>query len=327
MAFVCPQCKGSLEHGESAYRCPACALAFPILCGIPDFRLWPDPYIGIEGDRRKGQLLFEACRTRGFREMLDHYYAITAEDPPDLAARWKAHALKEVDIARDLLQTAGLLPPPKKASKLLDLGCSTGGLMIAAAGQWENVTGVDVAFRWLVIGSLRLREAGVDASLICANSEALPFGSESFDAAVAVDLMEHLRDPEQGAREAARVLRPGGAAVWASNNRWCPLAEPHVHLWGVGYLPRRWQAAYVRLRRKDLHPYGIRVPSWTEMRRTLRRAGHRNFRIEPAPLPVSRGRNALLRSALGFYNRFRTTPVIRELATWLGPRLWSRATR
>jgi SAM-dependent methyltransferase len=46
--------------------------------------------------------------------------------------------------------------------------------------------------------------------LVQASSESLPFQAESFDTVVALDLLEHLDDDVAGAREAFRILRPGG---------------------------------------------------------------------------------------------------------------------
>src|SRR6516225_9031741 len=172
MTFVCPACKGELA---GTYECARCERSYPVIHGIPDFRLFPDPYIGIEEDRAKAAHLFEAASTRSYREMLDYYYSITEEDPGDLAVLWTEHAVAEVEIAASLLREAGL----ERGESLLDVGCSTGGLLIAAKKGFEAVTGVDVALRWLMIGAIRLREAGIDARLVCANAEALPFPDDS----------------------------------------------------------------------------------------------------------------------------------------------------
>ncbi len=312
MAYVCPACKGPLE---AQYECRACGRFFPVIHGIPDFRLYPDPYIGIEEDRAKAAHLFEAARTRSFREMLDYYYSITEEDPGDLAKLWTAHALAEPEIGVFLLREAGIAA----GSALLDIGCSTGGLLIAAGNTAAALTGIDVALRWLMIGSVRLREAGIEVRLVCANAEALPFPPESFDCITCIDTIEHLRDAPLGIREAYRVSTPGGTLLCATNNRYAPLPDPQVHLWGVGWLPRKWQADYVAMRRKDLHRYQIAMRSAGELNRLIRDAGFQARGTEAAPLFAPH--RASLAPALRVFNNARKLPLVK----WVAPRLWAIA--
>lgn len=312
MTFVCPACRGPLA-GE--YECRSCARRFPVIHGIPDFRLFPDPYIGIDEDRTKAAHLFEASQTRSFAEMLRYYYSITKEDPGDLAVRWTAHALVETEIASFLLREAGLA----RGRALLDIGCSTGGLLIAAKTGFSSAMGVDVALRWLMIGAVRLREAGVDARLVCANAEALPFEDDSFDAVTCIDTIEHLRDVRAAMSEAHRVSAPGARALWATNNRYTPLPDPQVHLWGIGWLPRSWQPAYVAWRRGDLHRYQIQMRSAREMDRLIRSAGFSTAGAAPAPLFAPH--RPRLRAALETYNRFRRVPLLKLIA----PGLWAVA--
>jgi ubiquinone/menaquinone biosynthesis C-methylase UbiE len=314
MTFVCPACKGALT---GFYECRACARSFPVIHGIPDFRLFPDPYIGIEEDRRKAAHLFEAAQTRGFREMLDYYYAITKEDPGDLAEVWTAHALAETEIAALLLREAGF----ERGSSLLDTGCSTGGLLIAAKSGFQSVAGVDVALRWLMIGAVRLREAGAAAHLVCANAEALPFSPESFDAITCTSTIEHLRDIRAAIGEAHHVAATGARVLWTTNNRYAPLPEPHVHLWGVGWLPRAWQPAYVAWRRRDMHRYQIQMRSAWELDRFVREAGFETRGAEPAPLFAPH--RPRLKPALHFYNWIRRAPLLKAIA----PVLWTIATK
>jgi ubiquinone/menaquinone biosynthesis C-methylase UbiE len=286
-----------------------------VIHGIPDFRLSPDPYIGIEEDRRKAAHLFEAAQGRSFRDMLDYYYSITKEDPGDLAKLWTAHALVETEIGAFLLREAGF----ENGSSLLDIGCSTGGLLVAAKSRFGALVGVDVALRWLMIGAVRLREAGVRADLVCANAEALPFPEASFDTITCIDTLEHLRDTPTAMREAHRVASSGANVLWTTNNRYALLPEPHVHLWGVGWIPRRWQPAYVARRRGDLHRYQIQMPSAGELDRLVRTAGFETRGSGAAPLfaPHRPG----LRQAIDFYNRIRRAPLVKAVA----PRLWITA--
>lgn len=297
MEFVCPRCKGEL----SDYRCAACSLEFPVVCGIPDFRLFADPYIGISEDRAKGIALEQATRGMSFAEAVRYYYSITPEDPADLAGLWTARALAEVEIAQAMLAYG-------EAGPVLDVGCSTGAVLIAAGGG----VGVDIAFRWLVLGRLRLREAGVDGELVCANAEYLPFPASMGARVTSFDSLEHLRDAAMALREMRRV---GASLLLTSNNRWAPLPEPHVHLWGVGWLPRRLQTRYVAWRRGDLHPYRIQLRSAAEGERLARAALWTGARAEAAPLFAPHlGGFAVL--ALAGYRAVRRWPGMR----WIGPR-------
>jgi demethylmenaquinone methyltransferase/2-methoxy-6-polyprenyl-1,4-benzoquinol methylase len=340
LTFVCPRCTGALETRTDAYGCDACALTFPIVCGIPDFRLAPDPYIGIDDDRRKAERLFERGASLTFAELLRHYYDVTPDDPPDLAARWIPRAVAEPDIARALLDEYGFLSTPAPGTRapgtsaplaprapraphapLLDVGCSTGGLLVAAHGAFDELVGVDVAMRWLAVGRVRLREAGVAATLVCANAEHLPFPAGAFDAVTCTDTLEHVRDAAAALAEACRVSRPGARLLATANNRLAPLPEPNIHLWGVAQLPRRWQAGYVKRRRGDLHPYRIALRSARELRSLAAAAGYADVRVGPGAVLAPHVTRGWPSRALAVYDRARGRPVIGWLLAKVGPKL------
>jgi ubiquinone/menaquinone biosynthesis C-methylase UbiE/uncharacterized protein YbaR (Trm112 family) len=326
--FICPACKGALDATEASYGCPACAREYPVVCGIPDFRLEPDPYISLEADRAKGAVLREIAATASFEQLLRRYYDMTPEDPPDLADGWIRHSLAEVEIAGQLfrdgdLSTHGVSPARES---LLDVGCSTGALLAAVNHAFEPRVGVDVAFRWLVVGQARLKALGIQATLVCANAEHLPFAAESFSLVTCVDTLEHLRDPGAALVEARRVLSGGGRLVCEGNNRWAPASEPNVRIWGVGWLPRHRQAAYVAARRPDLHPYRIRLRSARELSALASRAGYEDVQVSPAPLVAPHLRGWMWRRLLRLYNAARLVPLIRQILTLMGPRLRVTAT-
>jgi SAM-dependent methyltransferase len=91
--------------------------------------------------------------------------------------------------------------------RVLDLGCRDGALTREYAGQNE-VVGVDAD-----------REALAEAAKLGIEThwadldQPLPFDDESFDAVVAGELLEHLRNPLGTVAETRRVLRPGGVFV------------------------------------------------------------------------------------------------------------------
>ena len=320
LGFACPACKGAVAERGEAYRCERCRRDYPVINGIPDFRLEPDPFISIEDDRAKGLRVLERCGESSFADALDAYYAMTPELPRTLADRYKAHQLAGERIGELTFEELGRLGVERtRDSVLLDLGCGTGGLLAAASGGSVPAVGVDVAFRWLLIARLRLRKAGVDALLVCANAEHLPFAARTFHAVVASDLIEHVRDPLPVFRECERATRPGGICYFTTNNRFSLLAEPHVRLWGVGLLPRRLQQRYVRGFRG--HPYeNVRLRSAHEIRGLARKAGLDSADVSPPPLYAEhRGRAAA--GVAGAYNRLRFMPGSRQLLNWGGPRL------
>lgn len=315
--FVCPACKGPLTVSPAAYACDRCPHTYPIVLGIPDFRLETDPFITIADDRAKAQHLHEQARTRTFAELVRYYYSITPEDPPDLAERWTQHHFAEVDIAAHHLADRRLHGP----GQLLDLGCSTGAMLIAASRVGWQATGIDVALRWMIIGRQRLAEAGVAADFVCANAMQLPFADDTFDLVTGTDLLEHVRDPRAALGEARRVVRPGGGGLFTANNRFAPLFEPQMRLWGVGYLPRSWQRRYVAWRRPDVHVYRLQLPSAGELKCWCHEAGWPSVRVTPGLLSAPHVGGTALQAALGVYNSTRQWPVIRGVLSAVGPKL------
>jgi ubiquinone/menaquinone biosynthesis C-methylase UbiE/uncharacterized protein YbaR (Trm112 family) len=332
LRLVCPRCKGSLNERQDAFECPACARHFPVVAGIPDFRLLPDRFISFEDDRRKGLRVLEIAQAKGggFEAALDAYWSITPELDPALAAGHRMHQLREVDIGRQTLMEierltaaagvrySGEGEKPRQV-KLLDLGCGTGGLLAAAGSRFRFAAGADVAFRWLLVGRLRLRSAGLDPPLICANAEYLPFADGRFDLITANDLLEHVVAPSQVLKECRRVVAPRGCCYLATNNRFSLAPEPHVRVWGVGFLARGLQAPYVRSMRG--HSYqNVRLLSARELRRLAAPAGLRCANVEPAPL-YARHLGGNLEQLVDAYNHIRLLPGFREVLALAGARL------
>jgi SAM-dependent methyltransferase len=98
--------------------------------------------------------------------------------------------------------------------RLLEVGAGWGEL-----AEWlARDTGADVVATDLSPRMVELaRERGVDARL--ADVQALPFADGEFDVVVAAWMLYHVPDLERGVAELARVLRPGGRFVAATNSR------------------------------------------------------------------------------------------------------------
>jgi SAM-dependent methyltransferase len=100
------------------------------------------------------------------------------------------------------------------SSRLLDLGAGPCGPLSFLLGEIGCAgAGVEINRAALQAGRQRAASLGVDAALWTAVADVdapLPFKGSSFDAAISLDVVLHLRDRPGFFREVARVLRPGG---------------------------------------------------------------------------------------------------------------------
>ncbi len=268
----CPLCKHELESQKETFSCSPCGRTYPVVLGIPDLRVYSDPYITIEQDHRKGELVQEQAERMSFAELLRFYWENVSLPPTrvDLREGFIRHVLSDQARVESFANQLG------SGNACLDVGCGAGSLIGAAQRSFEVVIGCDVAFRWLVLARKRLHEAGATANLVCCCADYLPFPAESFDLVTAISSLEHVPDARAVVGECARVQCGGGRLfVWTAN-RFSVAPEPHVHIWGVGFLPRRWMAAYVKWRRGL--PYDKQhLLSCFELRRMLKRSRYDSF--------------------------------------------------
>jgi len=100
------------------------------------------------------------------------------------------------------------------SSRLIDVGCGPcGPLVFAVRSTGCTGKGVDVSASALVSGSARASAAGVQARIELLEADLnlpLPFDPRSFDAAISLDVVLHLRDRKAFFNEVARVLAPNG---------------------------------------------------------------------------------------------------------------------
>ena len=267
--LVCPACSAKVNRFDDAFTCLSCRRHYPIRFGIPDFRIAPDPYITIADEIRKIEEFTEPGRS--FSDTVEAYYRITPESPPELHSHYIA-AMKAAEVrGAALIRKLQARYPTAERHALLDVGCGTAGMSLAAAKFYEKVVGVDIALRWLVMGKIRMTESGISVPLICANAEALPFRSGSFDAVVADAVLEHVRSSARMRDEAIRVLGPHGAYFFTTNNRFSILPEPHVRILGFGLLPRRFMEPVARRVRHT--PYRTRLHSRRELVKLFKGTG------------------------------------------------------
>ncbi len=94
---------------------------------------------------------------------------------------------------------------------VLDAGCGTGGFLAALRGVRPRLRAVGL--EWDSIAAARAARKS-QAPIARGSVNAMPFADQSFDAAVAADVLCHAAvDPATALAELHRVLRPGGLLV------------------------------------------------------------------------------------------------------------------
>jgi SAM-dependent methyltransferase len=97
---------------------------------------------------------------------------------------------------------------------ILEYGCAYGGNLLRLAGRARTATGIDISDIAVEKGGERARQQGVtNLRLEAMNAEAMTFPDDSFDLVFGSGIIHHL-DIDRAFAEIARVLRPGGRALF-----------------------------------------------------------------------------------------------------------------
>ena len=321
-AWCCPRCRGALAaEGPDATACAACGARYACVGGIPDLRLPGPSWIDHEADRALARRWLAETADLDLEAAVRWIYA----SRPDWDAERIARRTREVmrGPARLADDVAGWLAPCLGGGPddpFLDVGCGNGTLLAAAAAAGRPGIGIDVSMAWLVVAARMIAEHGGHPVLACAMAEALPLADGTVGGVVSLDVIEHVGDPAAYLREISRVARAGCRLALATPNRFSLTAEPHVFVWGVGWLPRPLQARYVRWRSGKSYDYN-RLLSTREAMRLLRRCTRFDARLVVPPVsehdiaqfPEGRARLARL------YNRLASVRALRPLFLAVGP--------
>jgi ubiquinone/menaquinone biosynthesis C-methylase UbiE len=170
-------------------------------------------------------------------------------------------------------QVAHLAPGP--GTRVLDLGCGRGEVLLACALAGAEVAGLDYAAAAVAISLETLADVG-GAEVVQGDVTELPWPDAHFDAVLNGDVIEHVvpEDADRMLREVHRVLRPGGRLVvhTAPNELFLrvtwPTARPVLRL--AGHADTVAKLDHWVAWSKDFH---VNEQSLHGLRRALRRAG------------------------------------------------------
>jgi SAM-dependent methyltransferase len=145
---------------------------------------------------------------------LDDPRLVADEYADDARLRRRAAAFTGEATAEDARVPLVAAVVELRPKRILEVGCGWGELAEwLARDTGAEVVAVDLSARMVELS----RERGVDVRV--GDVQELGFADGEFDVAVAAWMLYHVPDLDRGIAELARVLRPGGRLVVATNSR------------------------------------------------------------------------------------------------------------
>jgi len=276
--WCCPVCRGRLavEVKDARLSCVRCGTPFEVFAGIPDLRVARPSWVNVEADRQAALQLDRDTRAMSLEAVVRRVFARQAQRTDAEVDDRVRQVLASPGRLRRQLQ--GWLRHVALTPGYVDVGCGPGLLLAASADHGVMGLGIDASLEWLVIARRMIEAHGGRATLCAALCEALPLPDGSAPAIASLDVIEHCADQRRHLREVDRIAAPSAPLALSTPNRFSVAAEPHVGVWGVGWLPARWQRRYVRMRSGKSYDF-VRLLSARGLKRLMKRETHFDGRV------------------------------------------------
>jgi 2-polyprenyl-3-methyl-5-hydroxy-6-metoxy-1,4-benzoquinol methylase len=178
-----------------------------------------------------GQLVSQICEAE-YRASMQKFDSETGTLPASTSQR-----RHDQRAARIFTRIKTMLSTPEgRCLRLLDVGCSSGALMLSARRYGIDVEGVEPAHR----AALAAQAVGFKVFPGTLAEASIP--SSSFQAVTLMEVIEHLSKPGEVLREIWRILEPNGILVIGTGN---------AASWTVRLMGGRWN--YFQISRHGGH--------------------------------------------------------------------------
>jgi SAM-dependent methyltransferase len=177
-----------------------------------------------------------------------------------------------------VLEQQRILSATRGCRRVLDIGCGSGWMAERLERQGVEAYGVDTSQAAIELAARKVEPA----RLQCGTLAAAKFETDFFDAAVAVHVLEHVKDPVAFATEARRILKEGGILL---------LRIPNFASWEAQLAGERWYHFD--------YPFHVAHYSPRAVTRLLQACGFRDARVSHAMTEYRQTLLYALLSALG----------------------------
>lgn len=110
-------------------------------------------------------------------------------------------------------------PRPFAGLRILDIGCGGGLLSEPMARLGATVVGADAAERNIPVARLHAEAQGLEIDYRHTTAEALAASGEAFDVVLAMEIVEHVADPQGFVTTCRNLLKPDGLMICSTLNR------------------------------------------------------------------------------------------------------------
>lgn len=154
---------------------------------------------------------------------------------------------------------ADFLKPARPGARVLDAGCGVGQVVARLAEAGFEAHGVDVSEPNIQKASRHLSHCQLY------DGRHLPFSDGYFASAGALNVLEHVEEPEAFIQELARVVEPGGRIVLSSPNfmRVLGFRDYHPRMRGLGNKWRNWRRLRTKCRQMRTEPGAVQFDRMT----------------------------------------------------------------
>lgn len=169
--------------------------------------------------------LFSQCTEEWYRKSMEEF-----DDPQGTLPDERSVERRFRRSRKFLERITALLKQPPTDIRLLDVGCSSGAFLGAAARLGFRAEGVEPAAR----AAQTAQAAGLK---VCHGLlQDAGFADGQFDAITLFEVIEHLREPLDLLRECRRILRPGGILLVGTGN---------AASWSMAAMGARWEYLHI----------------------------------------------------------------------------------